>query len=317
MHKNNKRIAVCILTYNRLEFLQRTLNSALDSSCKDFHIYVFNDNSTDGTSEYLKELDKQKDYITVINNEENLGQFRNANSVLDSIESEFIMFLHDDDKIGNKHLKNCLELIDRDEDIAVVGTGWQMIDAEGKIIQINKYNGFKHQIILSDSDFIYQHIRGLQFPWSGTLIRADKIGKTKFDYYYNHSADIPFLLNIIKGNKTGFIPDATFSYRQHDEQNSAVKSFEDRYNEWIRIFDFYSNYLSGVNDTKENRKALKMANTKTSFMNLMDSPDFNYYFKILSDYKYFNIFYLKPLNWLRVIKKFLKLLFQLPVSAKK
>ena len=75
--------------------------------------------------------------------------------------------------------------------------------------------------------------------------------------------------------------------------------------------------MSEVNDTKENRKALKKANTKTSFMNLMDSPDFNYYFKILSDYKYFNIFYLKPLNWLRVIKKFLKLLFQLPVSAKK
>jgi len=177
------------------------------------------------------------------------------------------------------HLKNCIELIDKDKDIAVVGTGWQTIDTEGRTLQSNKYSGFKDCIILSDSEFIYHHIRGLQFPWSGTLIRADKIGNTKFDYYYNHSADTPFLLNVIKGNKTGFNPEITLSYRLHDDQNTVVKGFKDGYDDWIKIFDFYRSYLNEVDNTRENHKALKIANTKTNFMNLMGSPDYHYYFK--------------------------------------
>jgi glycosyltransferase involved in cell wall biosynthesis len=307
MHINNKKIAVCIMTYNRINFLEKTINSVLNSQFNNYSIFVFNDNSNDGTFNYLASLEKNKT-ITAVNNTNTLGQFQNANYILENLKSEYIMILHDDDLIKQNYLKSSFELIEADKEISFIGTGWNIIDEYGNIIQEILYSNFKNKVILSDSDFIYHHIRGLKFPWSGTLIRMDKIKDLRFDYCYRHSADTHFLINLSKGLKIGYIPEILFSYRIHKNQNSNLKTFKVLYSDWLKIFSFYHDYLAEVNNTKENFKVLKRANTKTNFMNLMNAPNYKYYFKILFNYKYFNIFLLEPVNWLKIIYKFLKLL---------
>ena len=45
--------SVIIPTFNRLEFIQETLESVFNQSFRDFEVIVVDDGSTDGTPEYL------------------------------------------------------------------------------------------------------------------------------------------------------------------------------------------------------------------------------------------------------------------------
>ena len=69
------KIFVVLVTYNRLEKLKIALNSYEVQSRKPTHIIVVNNNSSDGTSEFLKEweLSSTLSKHTVINTGKNLG----------------------------------------------------------------------------------------------------------------------------------------------------------------------------------------------------------------------------------------------------
>ena len=67
--ENGKLVGVVILTYNRLNLLKITLCKVIEQTFKDIHILVVDNGSTDGTSEYLQELDNIE-YIAL---SENLG----------------------------------------------------------------------------------------------------------------------------------------------------------------------------------------------------------------------------------------------------
>ena len=108
----DKKLAVCILTYNRKDLLKNAIESVIASDSQDYRIYVFNDNSTDGTNEYL-DLIKKIYPIIEIRNKVNLGQFGNANYVIENVNAKYCIFLHDDDKISSEHIKESLELAEK------------------------------------------------------------------------------------------------------------------------------------------------------------------------------------------------------------
>lgn len=68
--ENNKDICTVLVTYNRLDLLKECLTAInLNENVK--HIVIVNNNSSDGTKEYLDTLNEEK-YI-IHNSEENLG----------------------------------------------------------------------------------------------------------------------------------------------------------------------------------------------------------------------------------------------------
>jgi len=101
----NKKLAICIPTYNRCDELKRQLEfflNEIEDHKDDVDLYISDNKSVDGTIEYLEK--KQKDYpwINVIINEENNGLVGNLYRLLHkSGKSEFIWFVSDDD-IFNK-----------------------------------------------------------------------------------------------------------------------------------------------------------------------------------------------------------------------
>lgn len=93
-------IDVLITTYNRLQFLKRTLESLLESNL-GFHyrIHVIDDSSTDGTKEYLSELAKGP-LDSVILSDERKGVVHNFNQLWDILILDdrypFLCYLQDD-----------------------------------------------------------------------------------------------------------------------------------------------------------------------------------------------------------------------------
>lgn len=65
------KIAVVVVTYNRLELLKENLSALLNQSYNNFDILLIDNASTDGTEEYIRSLNK--DIIKYINTGNNLG----------------------------------------------------------------------------------------------------------------------------------------------------------------------------------------------------------------------------------------------------
>lgn len=67
------KLLICLITYNRLTYTKRTLESLWDNTSEnaDYFLVVVDNASTDGTQEYLKNLKKRGRINTFIFNEEN------------------------------------------------------------------------------------------------------------------------------------------------------------------------------------------------------------------------------------------------------
>lgn len=107
------KFSVVITTYNRLDLLKRAINSALNQTI-ECEIIVADDCSSDGTFEYVKELQeklppRKKQQLIYLCNSTNSGHAASVNAGVAKAKGEWIKFLDDDDYLAS----NCLEEMQR------------------------------------------------------------------------------------------------------------------------------------------------------------------------------------------------------------
>lgn len=90
-------VTVYIPTCNRLHLLKRAADSVLNQSYKNIELIIVDDNSSDGTKDYLAELVKKDHRVTYIINALNMGASASRNSAIEAASGEFITGLDDDD----------------------------------------------------------------------------------------------------------------------------------------------------------------------------------------------------------------------------
>lgn len=71
-----QKIAIMTITFNRLEYTQKLINSIYTKTHLPFTLYIFDQASTDGTSEYLNELLRTKNNVVVKKFKKNVGKSR-------------------------------------------------------------------------------------------------------------------------------------------------------------------------------------------------------------------------------------------------
>jgi glycosyltransferase involved in cell wall biosynthesis len=95
------KFSVVISTYNRLDLLQRAINSALNQTIK-CEVVVADDCSSDDTETYVKSLGNS---VVYYRNEVNQGHAATVNAGVAKASGDWIKFLDDDDYLA----PNCLE----------------------------------------------------------------------------------------------------------------------------------------------------------------------------------------------------------------
>ena len=93
---NGELISIVVITYNKIEALKLCLNSLLESAKNiKCEIIIWNNNSTDGTAEFLEKVSSENNNIKVINNDVNLGN--NAKSkAFELTKGNYIIGIDDD-----------------------------------------------------------------------------------------------------------------------------------------------------------------------------------------------------------------------------
>ncbi len=89
-------ITIATITWNRLEFTKRFLGSVLKYSHLPFRLLIIDNASTDGTSEYLRNLAANAPNITLVENPKNVGKVRALRQIQGMVDDGLLVYCDND-----------------------------------------------------------------------------------------------------------------------------------------------------------------------------------------------------------------------------
>jgi GT2 family glycosyltransferase len=128
------QLSIIIINYNVKHFLEQCLQSVF-LAVKNIavEIFVVDNNSTDGSRDYLPPLFPQVNFIWL---DENIGFAKANNIAVAQAIGEYILFLNPDTIIAEESLDSTLAFIKANENIGSVGV--KMIDGSGQFLKESK-----------------------------------------------------------------------------------------------------------------------------------------------------------------------------------
>src|SRR5689334_9000247 len=129
--RRRPRVTVALPTYNRAEYLRETLDSVLAQSFDDFVVVVSDNASTDATPEVMASYDDPR--IVYKRHEQNRGWLANFNSALSGAETDYGIFLSDDDLMRPGLLERAVTVLDAHPEVSLFHSAFDIIDGAGNV----------------------------------------------------------------------------------------------------------------------------------------------------------------------------------------
>ena len=291
--KTTELVSIVIPCYNQAQYLEESIQSAIDQTYSNIEIIIINDGSTDNTEEITLLLQKKYPKKIQVILQENTGLVTARNNAIKQSTGKYILPLDADDLIDKNMVSSCLEhMIDHNADIVYVQQ--QCFGTKNHLIERPPF---------SKNNLLYQNISG---P-SGLYKREvwEKIGgyARNMDGGYE---DWEFWLHAFKkGYKFQLLPEPLHLYRRH-EVSMITKAIDQ---------DIYLRSKIVMNHPE----LYPVEHVKRSIQVISDSEslaDLYFYFPVdfLADKKYLA----KPINHYLTSKKLQKKQFiEIPDSNRK
>jgi len=102
----NKDILVDVIlpNYNKADFLEEAINSVVNQTYKNWHLYIIDDNSTDNSKSIIEKFSDLKN-ITIVKLKKNKGPSFCRNYGMRISKSKYISFIDSDDSWTNNKLE--------------------------------------------------------------------------------------------------------------------------------------------------------------------------------------------------------------------
>ncbi|MBS3026840.1 MAG: glycosyltransferase [Dolichospermum sp. DET50] len=126
------KVTVLMAVYNGESYLRETIDSILTQSFQYFEFLIINDGSTDRTQEIILSYDDPR--ICLVNNDHNIGLTKSLNKGLKLAQGQFVARQDADDISAPERLAKQVNFLESNPDVALVGTWYKEIDAQGNLI---------------------------------------------------------------------------------------------------------------------------------------------------------------------------------------
>ncbi len=218
---------IFILTYNRIDYLKKSLSSAVNQSIKGLKITVLDNGSSDETEDYIKEIQTQNDNIIYIKEPINIGPFNIFLKAVSLASKKYVMIFHDDDILHPQYIEAALKIIERHSNIDLIYTKINSFVDETNI-NLGTFDSVSYKIY-EKQDFI-KHIyinKGsshLVFPcviYKTKNLKAMVITETIESA--GTIADMDMVVETLINGYGVFIENKMYNYRDHNHQESHVK----------------------------------------------------------------------------------------------
>ena len=182
-------VSIVTPAFNCKNTFESTFKSVIKQSLSNWEWLIIDDCSTDGSYEYIKELTKGYDRITVLRTEKNSGTSVARNIGLKHASGRYITFLDSDDELDSNYLECQLEFIKE----------------HGPLISAGYRRKAKHtctDFFVPDEVDYKKALKGNPLSCLTTMYDRDVIGEVFFPENIDRPEDYVFWLNILK---KGFI----------------------------------------------------------------------------------------------------------------
>ncbi len=153
------KFSIVITTYNRLNLLKRAINSALNQSIP-CEIVVVDDNSSDGTQEYVTTLKRKlsvtsEKTIVYHRNQSNLGHSQSVNAGVSLASCEWIKPLDDDDYLAPNCLAQLNQAIKLYPYAVICSSQAKQVNEAGEELTITRQVGSQPIVAIPQDDIHY------------------------------------------------------------------------------------------------------------------------------------------------------------------
>lgn len=209
--QKSSQLSIGIITYNRINYLPQAIASALAQNTKaQYNIIIVDDCSNDGTKEYLAQLQHPK--IKVHLRQQNGGESASRNDIVSLLNSEWVMWLDDDDILLPHAVESQLKCLEQNPDADIIYANLQICDESLKPRpEYLKYVQIAPELLL------YRLLIDNMLANGGTLIRRKVFQKVGlYDLSIKRSMDYDFWARAAL-NKCTFVhnDDFIYFYRAH------------------------------------------------------------------------------------------------------
>lgn len=200
-------VSVILSAYNGKQYLPKAINSILSQTYRDFEFLIVNDGSTDETGKIMEEFAKQDARIRVITNEKNLGLTKSLNIALRQAQGVYVARMDADDVALSERLEKQVSFLDVHPEIGMVGTAFEWIDENGKIIG-------QKEVVTEPEELRSLLIQTNPFLHGSIMIRKEILDRAGwYDERYKKAQDYDLWLRLSQTCKFANLPDVLMQKR--------------------------------------------------------------------------------------------------------
>lgn len=206
---NQPLISVIMSTYNDELYIEKSLESILHQTVRDFELIIFDDCSSDGTVAKIREYEDAR--IHLICNEENCGLTKNLNKGLRIAKGRYIARMDGDDISELTRFEKQLAFLEKHPEVYLISCHAQNF---GESNLVNRIKGN------SDELQCRMLIRPV-FAHPGFMMRRELIDEGfLYDESFRTAQDYEFAVRVAKEHAIGMVPEILLYYRVHKKQIS-------------------------------------------------------------------------------------------------
>lgn len=250
-------ISIVLPVYNGEKYLEKSIESCIRQSYKNWELLIIDDGSIDRSAEIARKYVEMDDRIRYYRNERNLKLPRTLNRGFSLASGEYLTWTSDDNYYYDDALEKMVQVLET-EDCDFVFAGCDIIDEEGKKIEkITAPADYRHAIW--DYDFV-----GACFMYTRRVYQA--VGDYDPDLFL--CEDYDYWLRIFARFEVSCLNEILYAYRRHDRALSAthkegqyealekvlLKNFRDKRNP-VTLDRFY--LYRGLHRSRSLRRSLK------------------------------------------------------------
>ena len=124
-----KLVSIILPTYNRMQFLNRSINSVLEQSYSKWELLIIDDGSNDGTDSFVKKFINKFPQIRYFHRE-NRGAPNAMNLGISNTNGEYITFLGSDDEFMPNHLYQRIKFFEQHPGVDIIHSPAKIVGNE-------------------------------------------------------------------------------------------------------------------------------------------------------------------------------------------
>jgi GT2 family glycosyltransferase/tetratricopeptide (TPR) repeat protein/uncharacterized HAD superfamily protein/hypoxanthine phosphoribosyltransferase len=199
---HGKRVSIIIPVFNKVEFTRRCIDSIFRNvHHDDYEVIVVDNESSDGTREFLTELSSRESRVKYIRNETNLGFVESCNIGARNATGDYVLLLNNDTEVNPDWLEALLDFAEKTPECGAIGS--KLIYPDGRLqeaggITFSDGNGWNYGRGGDPNHPKFNFVREVDYISGASLMVRksvwDKIGGLDMRYApaYYEDADLCF-----------------------------------------------------------------------------------------------------------------------------